>query len=280
MNCAWQAYLNLLPISLRSIVDKLGREGLQELRLRLGQKAELILKSGAVISDQYISYEELQYCLNMASGYSPWSASTIRSGFITAPGGHRIGVCGEVSTYNGKMNGVRYPGMICIRVARDFPGIAAPLKDITGSVLIIGKPGCGKTTLLRDLIRQKSTLVNGDICVIDERQEIFPRINNGYCFDPGMRTDILSGCSKREGIINAIRCMNPSWIAVDEITATEDCQAFTYAGWCGIDLIATAHAGSKDDLFTRPIYSEIIKSGLIKNLIILNKDQSWIVERM
>lgn len=280
MRCAWQAYLNILPIWMRPQVDKLGKNSLRELRLRLGVQPELVKGEGSIFLDRAVTEADLTFCVNMASRYSPWSAATVSQGFITAPGGHRLGICGEAVVVDNKMNGIRYPGMICIRVARDFPGIAASLKNIMGSTLIIGRPGSGKTTLLRDLIRQKSSLDNGSICVVDERQEVFPRTNNVFCFTTGMRTDVISGCSKQDGIMSVIRSMNPSCIAVDEITAAQDCNALIYAGWCGVDLIATAHAGTKQDLFTRPVYSPIIESGLFQNLVVLKQDQSWTVERM
>lgn len=280
MRCAWQEYLNLLPIWMRSQVDKLGKDSLRELRLRVGNQPELVRGDGSIFLDRIVTEGDLAFSINIASRYSPWSAATVSQGFITAPGGHRLGICGEAVVVNNKMNGIRYPGMLCIRVARDFPDIAAPLKNTMGSTLIIGRPGCGKTTLLRDFVRQKSNLGIGSVCVIDERQEVFPRANNTFSFEPGRCTDIISSCSKQEGIISVIRSMNPAWIAVDEITASEDCHALVYAGWCGVELIATAHAGSKGDFYARPVYLPIIESGLFQNLVVLKQDQSWTVERM
>lgn len=280
MRCAWQAYLNLLPIWLRTQVDRLGKDSLRELRLRLGMPPELVRGEGSIFLDRPVTEDDLNFCINLASRYSPWSAVTISQGFITAPGGHRIGICGEAVVAGQRMSGIRHPGMLCIRVARDFPNITAAIKNITGSTLIIGKPGSGKTTLLRDLVRLKSDFCKGSICVIDERQEIFPRTNNVFCFETGKCTDVMSGCSKRDGIISVIRSMNPTWIAIDEITAEEDCKALIYAGWCGVELIATAHAGSKQDLYTRPVYSSIIECGVFQNLIVLKPDQTWSVERM
>ena len=280
MRCAWQAYLNLLPVWLRPQVDVLGRDHLRELRLRLGMPPELVRGDKSLFLDRHVTEDDLAFCINIASRYSPWSAATSAQGFITAPGGHRIGVCGEAVVTNRRMNGIRNPGMLCIRVARDIPNVAQSLQNITGSTLIVGRPGSGKTTLLRDLVRQKSNQCKGSICVVDERQEVFPRTSNTFCFEIGRCTDILSGCNKYDGVTSAIRSMNPAWIAVDEITAAEDCQALLYAGWCGVELIATAHAGSKQDLYRRPVYSSIIECGLFQNLVVLKRDQSWTIERM
>ena len=146
--------------------------------------------------------------------------------------------------------------------------------------MIIGKPGSGKTTLLRDLICQKSNYGTDTICVIDEKREIFPFYNGSPCFSVGKRSDIISGCAKSDGIEIALRNMGPGIIAVDEITALEDCQALLHAGWCGVDLIASAHAGCRKDLFTRSVYKPLVESKLFDTLIILDAHKSWHMERM
>jgi stage III sporulation protein AA len=112
---------------------------------------------------------------------------------------------------------------------------------------------------------------------VDERGEIFP---GGDVFDPGVRTDVLTGCSKAQGVEIALRTMGPKCIAVDEITAKEDCQALVNAGWCGVDLLATAHAANREDLYMRPVYRPIIETGLFERMIILKRDKSWYMERM
>lgn len=280
MRCAWQTYKNLLPVWMRESVDKLGKDTLQELRLRLGAPPELVLNNKSCWLDKPIRKEDLNFCINVASRYSPWASGTVAKGYITAPGGHRLGVCGEAVIAGGKMTGIRTVTSLNIRVARDFPGIAKQTNKHIGSVLIVGKPGSGKTTFLRDMIRQRSDEHNGCVAVVDEREEIFPRAENGICFPVGKHTDVLSGCSKPEGIEAVLRNMNPDTIAVDEITAQEDCQALLHAGWCGVKLLATAHAGSRLDLFSRPVYRPIIDCGLFDTLIILHPDKSWHCERM
>ena len=74
--------------------------------------------------------------------------------------------------------------------------------------------------------------------------------------------------------------MGPDTIAIDEITAYEDCQALLQAGWCGVSLLATAHAGSREDLLRRPVYRPIIESGLFDTLLVLSGDKTWHAERL
>lgn len=276
MKCAWKELLAILPPWCRSEVDTLGRDTLQELRLRLNLPPELIRSNGAVKLKRMVAMGDLSYIVNTASRYSPWSTATVAQGYITAPGGHRIGLCGQAVVHEGNMTGVRQVTSLCIRIARDLPGIAGKLQ-ITGSVLIIGRPGSGKTTLLRDVIRQRSDSCFGSIAVVDERGELFPMATN---FAPGSRTDVLTGCSKEQGIDALLRTMGPATIAVDEITSERDCEALIKAGWCGVSLLATAHASCKEDLLSRPVYKPLVKSHLFDTLVILRPDKSWKAERM
>ena len=280
MICAWNELVSILPEWMRVPVDKQGRTELQEVRLRLGKPPELVFAKGWQRLNRSVTAEDLKFCINTASRYSPWSAESVSQGYLTAPGGHRIGLCGEAVVDGNTVRGIRNLTSVCIRISRDFPGIASALSSEHRSVLIIGSPGSGKTTLLRDLIRQISNSDKGSISVVDERGELFPQCNGKSCFDSGARTDVIRGCSKTHGIEMVLRTMGPATIAVDEITAECDCDALIQAGWCGVRLIATAHAADVDDLYNRPVYQKLWKSGLFECVLVLQKDKSWSLERM
>jgi len=218
--------------------------------------------------------DDLNFCINTASRYSPWAAQSVAQGYITAPGGHRIGLCGSVISQVGTVTGIRTVRSICIRIARDFPGIARKYAGYNGSILIIGPPGSGKTTLLRDLIRQLS--LRETVAVVDERCELFP----DGCFTQGKSLDVLSGCPKSAGITMLLRAMGPETIAVDEITAAEDCNALMQAGWCGVRLIATAHASNISDLRSRPLYKALVNVNLFEHVLVMHRDKTLHEERM
>lgn len=272
MMCAWKELLSILPQHMRQDVDRLGREKAQEIRLRLGRPPRVVMQDRIVPLNRTVMQEDLHFVVNAACHYSPWTAAGAACGYITAPGGHRIGLCGEAVLKDGGMTGIRTVRSVNIRVARDFPGIAEGLAKCHGNLLILGKPGSGKTTLLRDLIRQRS--VQENVAVVDERGELFPR-----GLDTGQAVDVLTGCPKAQGIETVLRTMGPGTIAVDEITAGADCEALLHAGWCGVRLLATAHASDARDLRGRKLYRPILESGLFDTLVILHTDKSYRTER-
>ncbi len=274
MRCAWEAFLAVVPPRIRKQVDELGKHQLQELRLRIGQPVELRLGAQSCFLTQQANQEDIRYVVNTASRYSPWATTTIQKGYITASGGHRIGLCGECVVQDGNVLTIRTATSLCMRVARSFEGIGTGAPE--GSLLILGPPEAGKTTLLRDIIRHRSQ--SGEsVAVVDERGELFPM---GANFEAGERTDILTGCSKTWGVETVLRCMGPSCIALDEITAEEDCKALLSAGWCGVDLLATAHASNVRDLKRRRIYQSLASSGLFSQALVLKQDKTWHLERM
>ena len=275
MICAWESLLGVLPHWLRPEVDRLGKDTLQELRLRLGQPPELVTAGGSLWLNREVGVDDLHYVVNTASRYSPWAAQSIREGYLTAPGGHRIGICGQAVVKGGVITGIRIPESLCIRVARDFPGIAGDAATLNGSILIIGPPGWGKTTLLRDLVRQIA--VKETVSVVDERGELFP---NRETLRGNLRLDVLSGCPKQEGILMALRTMGPATIAVDEVTARDDCEALAHAGWCGVRLLATVHGGNLRDLASKPLYRPLMERRLFDHYLVLDREKHWHEERM
>lgn len=273
MGCAWKELLSILPGWMAEDVDRQGREELQELRLRVGQPPQLILNSWQKKLKRSVAVDDLNFCVNAASRYSPWAAATAAKGYLTAPGGHRIGLCGEAVMGKNQVEGLKNLTSLCIRVARDFPGIGEGAPN-RGSVLILGAPGWGKTTLLRDLIRRRSDAYQ-QVAVVDERGELFPGM-----FPAGNCTDILTGCPKAEGIHMLLRTMGPQCIAVDEITQEEDCIALAQAAGCGVSLMATAHAASLADFHRRSVYRALLEAQIFDTALILHSDKSWRLERM
>ena len=273
MKCAWKQFLDLLPPTMRPKVDRLGRENLQELRLRIGCQPLLVCANENRWLTETVNRETLSYVVNMACRYSPWTAESASMGYVTAPGGHRIGLCGQMAEKDGQSGSFTSLRSLNIRVARDFPGIASALAPLSGNVLLLGPPGSGKTTLLRDLIRQRAKMEC--VGVADERGELLPE-----GLEPSIGADVLTGCRKPEAIAMLLRTMGPDVIAVDEITQQQDCTALIQASWCGVRVLATAHAHDAQDLQARQVYKPIVTSGVFDWLVVLKRDKTYRVERM
>ena len=273
MLCPWDQLLAILPTWIRADVDRFGRQTLQELRMRINSPPELVCGCESLFLNRNIQADDISFTVNTASKYSPWASASISKGYITATGGHRIGLCGEAVFKDGKITGMREIHSLNIRVARDFPGIGKQVLSAKGSVLILGAPGWGKTTLLRDMVRQLA----GRYCVavVDERGELFP---SGI--QRGKKMDVLLGAPKSIGVEMVLRTMGPQWIAVDEITADEDCTAILNADGCGTKLIATAHGNTLEDFYKRNGYGKLVDNKVFETAYILCSDKTFRMERM
>lgn len=260
MNHHLDSLLKIIPQALKKDVEMYGTE-LLEIRLRDGYHAELVTMNGSVWLSKVAAQEDISYIVNKASDYSPWMTH-FASGFVTAQGGHRVGLAGMAGA-----TGFQKIHSVNIRVCRDIPNVSLGIEP-GGNVLIIGPPGCGKSTLLRDLTRRASS--TRSVCVVDERSELFP-----IGFSRGSKMDVLMGFGKSQGIDMALRTMGPSLIAVDEITAKEDCDALLNALWCGVEIMATAHAHSVEDLVGRKVYRPLLQNGLFDRVIVMRRDKSW-----
>lgn len=273
MICAWKQLLSVLPPEIESQADRIGKETIQELRLRLDAPAEMITDSGSIWLNGTVKQDSLNYVVNAASRYSPWCASTMSKGYITAPGGHRIGICGDAVFHSDKPGSFQKITSLCIRVARDFPGIADNILETDNSILIVGAPGWGKTTLLRDLARRIA--MDSVVCVVDEREELYP---DGI--QRGKRMDVLRGFPKAQGMDMVLRTMGPDYIAVDEITAQTDCDGLMRAANCGVKLLATVHASGMQDLKRRELYLSLLDRKVFQIIVLLRRDKSFCLERV
>ena len=206
----------------------------------------------------------------------------IRQGFITISGGHRIGITGKTIINEDSIKGMKHISYINVRLAHQVKGCADIVLPylVNGKTqgiyhtLIISPPKCGKTTLLRDIIRQisngSSYLQGMNVGVVDERSEI------GACYmgvpqnELGIRTDILDCCPKAKGMMMLIRSMSPQVIAVDEIGSKEDLEAISHVISCGCKLIATVHGSSIEDIKSKPVLGELLHNKVFERYVILS----------
>lgn len=289
--------LKIFSLKLRTILGKLSLdfELLQEIRLRMNSplliiygNREVFVTEDAKLSDNprkavMITKNEIRETMEYISNYSLYAfEEEIKQGFLTINGGHRIGLAGKIVFEDGIIKGMKHISFINIRLAHQVKGCADSVLPYivnhkAGTIyhtLIISPPRCGKTTLLRDMIRQLSdgshSFAGMSIGVVDERSEI------GACYmgipqnELGIRTDILDCCPKAKGMLMMIRSMSPQIIAVDELGSKEELDAIDYVIGCGCKLIATVHGSSLEDIRNKPTLSELVKKRLFDRYIILN----------
>lgn len=268
-------------------------EQVQEIRLRVHAPLLLICsnreyyitpegKLSRNVEEAYVvSRQELKETLEYMGSYSLYAfEEEIRQGFITIQGGHRIGIAGKTITDESGIRSMKFISFINVRLSHQIKGCASKLLPYMfeqGEILhtlIISPPRCGKTTLLRDIIRQISNGTGPQpgmtVGVVDERSEI------GACYqgipqnELGIRTDILDCCPKAQGMMMLIRTMSPRVIAVDEIGSREDLEAMEYVMNCGCKLIATVHGSSIEDLKQKPVLRKLVQERWFERYVILN----------
>lgn len=261
-------------------------EKLEEIRFRNGQTLSLFQgEREKEVPGLTAEPQMLRDILDRASEYSAYSSQEmLRCGFLPLKGGHRLGICGRGVYKDGELFSIRDISSLNLRIAREIRGAADSVVSCLWthpeSTLILGAPGRGKTTLLRDLIRQLSDHFCWRIGVSDERFEIAACVSGKPQFQMGNHTDILSGVHKAEAIDILLRTMSPQWIALDEITAEEDVREICRASYCGVKFLATAHAAGPAELEIRPIYRELLRTGVFKKLIVIERDRTLHMEEM
>ena len=279
--------LKIVSSKLRRILESsdMDFERLQEMRIRMlepfiviydgdeffvSEKGECLKQP---VNSYHITAADIKETIEYISNFSLYAyEDEIRQGFITVQGGHRIGLAGKVVLENDRVKSVKHISFINIRMSHERKGCGECILpyifegDRVCHTLIISPPGCGKTTLLRDIVRLISDGNENrqglSVGVVDERSEI------GACYrgvpqnDIGMRTDVLDCCPKAEGMLMLIRSMSPAVIAVDEIGKREDIDALAYVMNCGCQILATVHGSSIDDIRNKPVLRKLVEERL------------------
>ena len=288
--------LAIFPPQLRGILGTLPWEKVEEIRLRCGRPVEIALhegelwlgERGELLADPTeappLSPVALTGCLELITKSSLYALEEeLRGGYITVEGGHRVGLVGRAIMRDGKIYSLREIGGLNVRIAREIQGAADSLlpqlydkrRDWLYRTLIISPPRCGKTTILRDLVRQVSdgtAQIRGRrVGLVDERSELAGTFRGFPQRYVGLRTDVLDACPIAQGIMLLLRSMSPEVICVDEIGRPEDAVALGEALNAGVGVLATAHAGSMAELRERPILRDLVEARVFQRFVLLSR---------
>jgi len=295
----WRDIAKWFGEDVRSILDKIKTisfHEVEEIRLRVDQPLlvrtsdtdRFLNREGRVSNPDkayFVKQEDLVCALERMTHSSVYAAEEdLKKGFLTLPGGNRVGVTGEAILKNGQIQTMKHVSSLNLRIARNIPGrgfkilpLLLGTDGILYHTLLISPPRAGKTTLLRDLIRIISDGVpqidfkGQTVGVVDERGELAGMWQGVPTYNLGYRTDVLDGCPKASGMNMIVRSMAPQVIAMDELGHIDDVTAIEDALRTGVRILSTAHASSLEEARDRPILAHLLEQGVFERLVVLSR---------
>lgn len=291
--------INSLSLNLRKKIKNINKNSINIEEIRLRVNKPLIINGDSKdyfyndktedleLTMRYpyiVTKEDIEETFQIICKYSVHSfMDDIKKGFITLRGGHRIGIVGKVIIENGQVKNIKHISSLNIRISREIKGCSKNIlqhviknKNQINNTIIISPPQCGKTTILRDIVRNIS---NGNreygfngakVALIDERNEIGGSCMGVPQLDVGIRTDIMETCPKDLGIIMVLRSMSPDVIVTDEIGSEKEIKALYTALNGGVSLITTVHGDSIEDIQNRKELRRLLDGELFRKVIILS----------
>lgn len=261
--------LSLLPQRVQKALLSCPQKGeISEIRLRLDRPLSIMVRGKEMQLSPLVDVNDLETLLERSTNASPYAVKdTLSKGYVSARCGIRIGFCGELVS-SGLMKQL---SSAAIRVPQEQRGWGERWVKSFCSTLILSPPGYGKTTLLRDMVRLLSE--SGErVGLCDDRGEIAAVWEGRAGFDVGRCTDVITGGERSRSALMLLRNMNPTLIAMDELTGEAELEACLTVSRCGVKLLSTAHAADRRDLERRRGYRELLEQGVFERLLIIDRE--------
>lgn len=288
--------LKYLPKSIADIINNIDKKyEINEIRLRKNKSIVLVIGSKSLFIDSlgnlksspynclYISSKEFEDTFFKMCDYSFYThESTLINGYITLSCGARVGVSSTAVIEKHEIKTIKDVISLNIRIPCQNNNCSYHIldrlyKEDLKSLIVVGKPSSGKTTLLRDMAYNLSNGFNGKYVktvLIDERNEFAGKTNDEYTLSVGENCDVLTGFKKSIGIDIAIRTLSPQLIVCDEISTIDEINSIKFGFSSGVSFVLSMHIGCFDDIFLKNELKMLLDTKSFSHIILL-KDMDY-----